>query len=113
MTSFRRKRGTYKVQEDSELNSSRSSKKKMMTCFVDLLDDNTMNIEIEVCELFSSQLISFKFIFLFTYWGTHANPILGPEITQIVNTEHTDNREIDKYLSRMEIDVFFEYTISI
>ena len=49
MTSFRRKQGTYKVQEDSDLNSSRSSKKKMMTCFVDLLDDNTMNIEIEVC----------------------------------------------------------------
>ncbi|KAL5262480.1 hypothetical protein ACHWQZ_G008020 [Mnemiopsis leidyi] len=47
MTSFRRKRGTYKVQEDSDLNSSRSSKKKMITCFVDLLDDNTLNIEIE------------------------------------------------------------------
>ncbi|XP_063692842.1 tyrosine-protein phosphatase non-receptor type 4-like [Bolinopsis microptera] len=47
MTSFRRKQGTYKVQEDSDLNSSQSSKKKMMTCFVDLLDDNTMNIEIE------------------------------------------------------------------
>ena len=48
MASFRRKRGTYKVQEDNEHVASKSSKKKMMTCFVDLLDDNTMNIEIEV-----------------------------------------------------------------
>ena len=47
MTSFRRKRGTYKVQEDPET-PNKASKKKMMTCFVDLLDDNTMNIEIEV-----------------------------------------------------------------
>lgn len=47
MASFRRRRGTYKVQEDSEHVANKSSKKKMMTCFVDLLDDNTMNIEIE------------------------------------------------------------------
>ena len=47
MTSFRRKQGTYRVQ-DEPTRPSNAKQKNTILCNVDLLDDNTMKVELEV-----------------------------------------------------------------